>query len=476
MLTDQNSIRRIKFWVIILFLIAPHLCFSQKQGYHAIYSGVALFDNNGNIINAHGGCIIKEKGKYYLFGEGHTDTSNAFVAFNCYSSTDLYNWKFENQVLKVQASGILGRNRIGERIKVMKCPATGEFVMYMHTDDIRYNSPCIGYATSKTIAGDYVFKGPILFGSKPIYKWDMGAYQDSDGSGYILIHGGNIFKLAEDYKSIIEETLSDMAPETESPAIMKANNTYFWLGSSKTSWERNDNFYYTAKSLKGPWSPMVYFAPRGTLTYNSQTTFVLTIAGNKDTTFMYMGDRWSYPRQASDATYVWQPLKLSGASLYLPAFYEGWRINSATGEWTPENDTIPTGNAHNYGLTLNGEWHKGLSADASNQGLESDTAGALLTVKFKGQRIAIYGLSGLNGGYAKIELSDKNQHILYTSGVDFYSKYVSASLKYVSPYMREGDYTLTIRVEGDASKWANKAGHKYGSTGNDVTITRIKTQ
>ena len=41
-------------------------------------------------MSAHGANIVKEKGKYFLFGERHEDGTNAFVGFNCYSSVDLY--------------------------------------------------------------------------------------------------------------------------------------------------------------------------------------------------------------------------------------------------------------------------------------------------------------------------------------------------------------------------------------------------
>jgi hypothetical protein len=264
-----------------------------------------------------------------------------------------------------------------------------------------------------------------------------------------------------------------MASETESPAILKVNGTYFWLASSKISWERNDNFYYTSNSLKGPWTQRVYFAPRGTLTYNSQTTFVLTITGNKDTTFMYMGDRWSYPRQGTCATYVWQPLKVSGSSLSLPAFYGAWRINSLTGEWIPVKGTAVQSDAGHYLLTLNGEWHKSENTSPSKQLIRSDTAGAAMTIKFKGKRIIVYGLSDVNGGYANVFLADKNQKILYRSGIDFYSKYAETSMKYISPRLKRQDYILTIEVVGVGSKWANKAGHKYGNTGNAVTVSEI---
>lgn len=229
----------------------------------AIRSGIPWFDDTNKTVSAHGACIVQENGRFYLFGECKGDSSNAFVGFNCYSSTDLYRWKFERQVLPIQQDGSLGPNRVGERVKVMKCPKTGEFVMYMHTDNLGYNDPCIGYATSPTIDGEYTFRGALLFNGSPIRKWDMGVFQDSDGSGYLLIHHGNIFKLSDDYKSITAQVIKDMSAG-ESPAIVKKGCVYFWLTSRLTSWERNDNDYYTATSLAGPWTKRGIFAPEGT--------------------------------------------------------------------------------------------------------------------------------------------------------------------------------------------------------------------
>lgn len=113
--------------IFVTFLILSNLIsIAQKQNrYNAIYPGIPWFDDKGKTVSAHGACIMKDKDRYYLFGERHTDTSNAFAGFNCYSSADLYNWKFERIALPVQQNGKLGPNRVGERPKVMKCPATG---------------------------------------------------------------------------------------------------------------------------------------------------------------------------------------------------------------------------------------------------------------------------------------------------------------------------------------------------------------
>jgi hypothetical protein len=322
---------------ILLILFSTFYIISNCQvqpANNSIVSGIPWFDNQGNAFSAHGANIIKDNGIYFLFGEFKSDTSNAFNGFSCYSSADLYNWKFENMVLPVQDSGKLGPNRVGERVKVMKCPKTGEYIMYMHADDLNYKDQYIGYATSKTITGTYTFRGALLFDGKPVKKWDMGVFQDADGSGYVITHSGNLYRLSDDYKSITEQVVKSMTGQCEAPTIFKKDSIYYWLGSNLSSWERNDNYYFTATSLKGPWTERGLFAPKGTLTWNSQSTYILPISGIQDTTFMYMGDRWSFPRQNSAATYVWQPLVVSGYSLSMPDFKPSWQVNTQTGKWT----------------------------------------------------------------------------------------------------------------------------------------------
>ena len=308
----------------------------QDKSMDAIHSGVAWYDDRGAMVSAHGAGIIKEGDRFYLFGEFKRDHSNEFNGFSCYSSADLMNWKFENIALPVQPDGRLGPNRVGERPKVMKCPKTGEFVMYMHSDDINYKDPAVGYATSPTINGTYTFQGTLLNGGKPVKKWDMGVFQDDDGAGYLITHSGSLFKLADDYQSITKQVVKDMTHGCEAPAIFKREGLYYWLGSDLTSWERNDNYYFTAKSLTGPWEKQGIFAPKGKLTWNTQSTFVLPIAGSETTTFMFMGDRWAHPRQNSAATYVWQPLQFDAAGkLSLPEFHANWKPDTKTGRWSP---------------------------------------------------------------------------------------------------------------------------------------------
>lgn len=448
------------------------ISFAQQAGKtDAIYSGVPWYDQNGKVVSAHGANIIKDKDKFYLFGEAHTDTSNAFVGFNCYSSKDLNNWKFERIALPVQSNGKLGPHRVGERPKVMRNPKTGLYLMYMHVDTLGYKDQFVGYAIAKNITGPYQFKGPLLFNGKPIKKWDMGTFQDTDGKGYLLTHGGIIHQLSDDYQSIVAETNPQITSGFESPTLFKKGNTYYFIGSHLTSWEKNDNYYYTASSLSGPWKSRGLIAPKDKLTWNSQSTFVLTIEGSKETTYMYMGDRWSYPRQLSAATYVWQPLTFNEEAISIPNYLEAWTVDTNTGITnTKKIDHTIIENNSNL-ITYTGEWNTSKHENKLVKRVLTLNSSSKIT--FKGTQIGLRTLVLPDNGYAKIILTDKKGKVLVENLVDMYAKSPASTLVFLSPLLPKNEYTLTVKVAGERPNWSDKRKNDYGSTANNITIDQF---
>ncbi len=453
-----------KYWILLcsILICTGSQAKSGSTTNKTVYNGIPWFDDRGNIVNAHGACIVEDNGRYYLFGEWKSDKSNAFPGFSCYSSDDLVHWKFENVVLPLQTDGLLGPNRVGERVKVMKCPSTGEYVMYMHTDDMGYMDPHIGYATCKTIAGNYEFQGPLLHQGKPINRWDMGTFQDNDGTGYLLIHHGIIYRLSKDYRSAEAKVIDHMPGSGESPAMFRKNGLYYLLYSALTSWEKNDNFYFTAPKIEGPWTRQGLFAPEGSLTYNSQTTFVLPLVRDNDTIPMFMGDRWSYPHQASAATYVWLPIQVEGTKLSIPEYWECWDLNQAK-QVTPLKGAtaIP---AKQIKPNNSADWK------AENNQLTCNTQGSFLEIPFKGTQIAFTGETNSKSGYARVVIINKDQKEVHSSLVDFYSKEPNHAVRFISPRLTEGTYTLKIEVTGISPVWTDKSKARYGSTDCFVTI------
>lgn len=442
-------------------LVSQSSCAQNQE--KIICNGIPWFDDQGKIVNAHGACIVEDAGRYYLFGEYRSDETNSFVGFSCYSSDDLSNWKFERIVLPIQKEGLLGPNRIGERVKVMKCPSTGEYVMYMHTDDTKYCDPCIGYATSKTINGEYIFQGPFKIGNEPIRMWDMGTFQDTDGTGYLLIHEGDIYRLSEDYHSAEKRLVKNMAPGGESPAMFKKKGIYYFLFSNKTSWEKNDNYYFTAPTVSGPWKKGGLFVPEGKLTYNSQTTFVFPLTQGKDTIPMFMGDRWSFPHQASAATYVWMPMQADKGTLSIPEYWQAWDIKTLSLVDALDNGQI---------LSLR-KIRSEAGWERRGEQLCSNLKNSVLNIPFRGTQAAIIGEANSHGGYARVSVLNKKGKTLYSSLIDFYSKYPESAIRIVTPSFTKGKYILRVEVTGISPVWTDKTKARYGSDDCLVTLDKI---
>ena len=431
---------------IKLFFLALILVTYTNISAQTIVNGIPWYDQNGKPVSAHGANIIKDGGKYYLFGEYKTDSANVFTGFSCYSSDNLSQWNFEGIAFSQQKDGRMGPDRVGERPKVLKCPKTGEYVMLMHTDNMQYKDPCTCYATSKTITGPYEFQGPILYKGKPVTKWDIGSFMDDDGRGYLLVHHGVIYRLAEDYHSLDSCLMNGVKGSGESPAIMKKDGIYYWMSSHTTSWERNDNMYWTSTSLGGPWTYRGEFCPVGSLTWNSQCSFLLPL---DDGRWMYMGDRWSFPRQHQAATYVWLPVEAKDSVLSIPEYMDSWDV--AAGK--PVNLLLKI---IAKGRTLN-------------------KPGDSFSVKFNGIRIGLKGKTDENSGYAEVTILDHKKQVVFQTSVDFYSKVPATGLRWLSPILPKGKYILQVRCSEMKPNWTDKKRIIYGSKGHKVEISEVVT-
>lgn len=304
---------------------------AQDRNQNVIVPG-QLWTAGDASLQAHSAGIIKVGVTWYWIGENKTHGSS-FYANSCYSSTDLVHWKFVNDTLKLQPSGDLGPDRIVERPKILYNARTKTYVMYMHIDDAKYQEAKVGVATSTTVCGDYHYRGsfrPLGFQSR-----DIGLFQDKEGSAYLLsedrVNGLRIDALSGDYLSVTKTVA--VLPDMEAPAMIRVGNTYYIFCSHLTGWDTNDNQYATAPSPAGPWSALKGFAPAGSHTFNSQTTFVLPVAGKKSTTYIYMGDRWQ-PKDLVHSTYIWLPLTISGTSVSME-WHDRWSLDAASGTWAP---------------------------------------------------------------------------------------------------------------------------------------------
>jgi Glycosyl hydrolases family 43/Ricin-type beta-trefoil lectin domain-like len=311
--------------------------------------GAAWTDQNGNVLQMHGLGIVKVGASWYGFGEDKTGESSGNTSFQdipCYTSTDLRNWTRQGVALARQASGDLGPNRIVERPKVIYNASTGMYVMYLHIDNSSYTDRRVGVAVSSTPCGPYTYRG----GFSPLGNQgrDLGLFQDSDGSAYLMNDDPNaglrIYRLSADYLSVSSSVA--LFQELEAPAIVKVGGRYFLLASHLTGWGTNDNVYASATSLSGPWSGFSDFAQPGTNTYNSQTANIITVQGSAATTYIYAGDRWTTSNLGTSPL-IWLPLTISGTTASVN-WYNSWSLDVSAGTWTAASSPGPVDGSTHY--------------------------------------------------------------------------------------------------------------------------------
>lgn len=287
--------------------------------------GVSLaLDDHGQVAQLHGLGIQCFGGTYYAYGENKAN-GNRFQGVACYTSDDLAHWRSEGIVLGVRESGLLAADTIAERPKVLRCPSTGEYVMYIHTERGDYNYAHIGVAVVDNPLGPFRF----LFSMQPFgnISRDIGVFQDEDGAGYLISedreHGTHIYRLSGDYHSVVEDVACERGTNYEygyeSPTIIRHEGLYYWFGSQLTGWNCNDNMFATATDLHGPWSEWKPFTPLGSKTFESQCNLVMPLP---DGQFLYIGDRWN-PDDLGNSPTLWLPIRIGGGEAMLE-WHDEW--------------------------------------------------------------------------------------------------------------------------------------------------------
>jgi hypothetical protein len=291
-------------------------------------------DTAGNVVQAHGGGIIKVGGYYYWFGESR-NADSSFKAVAVYRSSDLKTWEFRRNALTQSSASELASANI-ERPKVMYNAATGQFVMWMHKENAGdYAQARAAVAVSSTVDGAYSYRGSF----RPFNQYmsrDITVFVDDDGSGYMVSAANenydlNVYRLTADYTGVAALVRSWPGDHREAPALFKRNGVYFMLTSGATGWSPNQQKYSSASSLTGTWSAWQNVGDA--TAYGSQTAAVLTVQGSQATSYLYLGDRWGpgFGGTYADSQYVWLPLRFPSATTVAMDGYDQITVDAASG-------------------------------------------------------------------------------------------------------------------------------------------------
>ncbi|HUC92847.1 MAG TPA: RICIN domain-containing protein [Paenibacillus sp.] len=358
-------------------------------------NAVQFKDTAGNVINAHGGGMIKVGSYYYWVGENRDGTN--YVSL--YRSTDLKNWEFRAHILSKSSAEELATANI-ERPKIIYNAATSKYVLWAHKENgVDYSEARVAVASSSNIEGPYTYQGsfrPLGYDSR-----DMTVYNDN-GTAYLIsatrVNADlNIYRLTPDFLGV-ESLVQTLWPGAyrEAPAIFKRGSTYFMITSGATGWNPNQAKYATASSIEGTWSALANLAD--STTYESQSTYVIPVEGSTATSYLYMGDRWAgaWSRPVNESKYVWLPLQFPTSTTLSMTWYPKLDIDTATGAVTGVPFSV---NANVYYDLVNRKSEKLLNIRGSSTALGADaeqlTDGDLTSQQWR--------LIDAGGGYYKIQ-------------------------------------------------------------------------
>jgi beta-xylosidase len=365
-------------WALFCFLSL------NAQPYHQFTPGAVWKDNNGAHINAHGGGILYQTGIYYWYGEhkiaGKIGNS-AQVGVHCYSSSDLYNWRDEGIVLKVNETNPasdIAQGCVLERPKVIYNAKTHKYVMWFHLElkGKGYLAARSGVAVSDNPTGPFTFlksfrpnAGYWPLNVQPCHKKpvspdiqdsycggkgclpgpvdsvnilgrdfkdgqmarDMNLFVDDDGTAYHIYSSEenstlHISRLTDDYLSESGEYFRVFVGRyMEGATLFKRQGKYYIIASDCTGWAPNAARSAVADSIFGKWTELGNPAQGSDAetTFHSQSTYVLKVQGKPDT-YIFMGDRWT-PDNPMDGRYIWLPIVFENDA---PRLYwkENWNL------------------------------------------------------------------------------------------------------------------------------------------------------
>eukprot|EP01084_Bolivina_argentea_P099162 178257_1 len=347
----------------MLFIFCYILCIFITSGQHnfptnSVIDNNKWLDTSGKFIHAHGGQIYEYSSVFYLIGTTQKENKNAgwtSEGVNCYSSTDLMSWKFENEIFHNSSIHPTDNNIAKppwkmERPKILYNEKNNNFVMWFHLgshEPYKDSITDVGLANCSTICGDYQWIGSFEPDGKPSY--DMGLYQDGN-KGYLVRSVNNsyagISQLNNDYTNTTGITSKGARIEGVTIFLL---NTYYLLGSHLSGWSPNaaelcttkndestsingakwDNMHMNVDGLMS--NPTCPNPTNSSKTYNGQSTYVIRLQDdvNKKYVFIAMFDIWNNPN-VDNATYLWLPVQFSSNKAEVFPFIpdlKKWTIN-----------------------------------------------------------------------------------------------------------------------------------------------------
>jgi len=266
-------------------------------------------DIDGDIIDAHDGCLEFYDGVFYLYGTVYGDT-NGYSQLNhyaCYSSTDLKIWRCHGDILP------LHKPALRVRPYVKRCPATGQFVLWYY-----HCTRWIG--TTNWAAGDgpvAPFQFAVAVSECPTGPFrtvnanvpvknksggDHNLFVDRDGTGYLIYTSNSnkfavtVEKLAPDFLSSTMESSEVITEQREAPGLFRRGDFYYALVGNCCCFcpQGASVEVFRARHPLGPYEyrRKINHDAEGRIVIPAQQTHIARLGAAESDPLIWMGDCW----------------------------------------------------------------------------------------------------------------------------------------------------------------------------------------
>jgi hypothetical protein len=294
---------------IIVAMASSHAAESSSISGKPIRNFTVWTDTAGKPISAHDGGITLVGDTFYWYGTSYRGNPEGLCGregvslrngFNCYSSTNLVDWKYEGVCLASPKDGWLAKGT-SHRPNVLRCPKTEKFVMWFFCFGIvepAYPAAMLAVAVAEKPTGPFLFVGQRDTSEEHGWGQDLGLFQDSDGQGYLVYDDGHrnlrVDLLADDYLSSSKRTCIALKAgagadkQYEGSAMVRYKGKYIVAGSGVQGWNPTETTYAVADAPLGPYREMGLMSEQKT--WNSQISNFVYVPAS-DVVFA-MCDQW----------------------------------------------------------------------------------------------------------------------------------------------------------------------------------------
>lgn len=341
---------------------------------HSIKPGQVWLDTEGKRIQAHGGSIFFENGKYYFYGENkeRTDGKNGIWHWGVrmYESEDLYNWRDLGLIIPPEPDdpdSPLHPTAYMDRPHIIYNRWTKKYVCWLKIMQ-RDGTQSETVLTADKLTGPYE---KVRVGLRPLSMsaGDFDLVVAPDGKAYYYferVHSETICAdLTWDYTDVTGY-YSTHFPKPYPPYVREATSHFlrkgrhYLLTSGTTGYFPNPSEVAVGDSWHGPYRVLGDPCPddETQTTYHSQVASVFKVPGKKDL-YIALGDRWlpeymdipyddvrrrfeiDFGDETVDRTnppvlppvvnrtqiadYVWLPLRFDGEKVFID-WKDEWRI------------------------------------------------------------------------------------------------------------------------------------------------------